>query len=150
MIHCPNCNKPHSIVHPKVNRCSCGLGFDGEGNQIDANIPHLVVKVHEPLDIEKESEGFHNKPGSALESLIPDWAVQFKTGCKCKDYRDKMDKWQTRGCEAREDMIVAHLMAQSDKLIAVFRGIPTPLRRMAAKRLFRKAIELSKIESESR
>jgi len=72
MIHCPNCNKPHSIVHPKVNRCSCGLGFDGEGNQIDANIPHLVVKVHEPLDIEKESEGFHNKPGSALESLIPD------------------------------------------------------------------------------
>lgn len=89
---------------------------------------------------------FHNKPGSALESLIPDWAVQFKTGCKCKDIRDKMDRWQTRGCEAREDMIVAHLMAQSDKLIAVFRGIPTPLRRMAAKRLFRKAIELSKIE----
>ena len=93
---------------------------------------------------------FYDKPGSALESLIPGWAVQFKTGCKCKDYRDKMDKWRTRGCEAREDMIVAHLMAQSDKLIAVFRGIPTPLRRMAAKRLFRKAIELSKIESESR
>ena len=89
---------------------------------------------------------FHNKPGSALESLIPGWAVQFKTGCKCKDYRDKMDKWQVKGCEAREDMIVAHLMSQSDKLIAVFRGIPTPLRRMAAKRLFRKAIELSKIE----
>ena len=89
---------------------------------------------------------FHDKPGSALESLIPDWAVQFKTGCKCKDMRNKMDKWQVKGCEAREDMIVAHLMAQSDKLIAVFRGIPTPLRRMAAKRLFRKAIELSKIE----
>jgi hypothetical protein len=57
-----------------------------------------------------------------------------------------MNKWRTAGCEAREDMIVAHLMEQSDKLIAVFRGIPTPLRRMAAKRLFRKAMELSKIE----
>jgi len=27
----------------------------------------------------------YNKPGSALESLIPDWVVQFKDGCKCKD-----------------------------------------------------------------
>ena len=146
MIACPNCKKMHSVVHPKVNRCSCGSGFDGEGKEVDANIPNVVVKVHQPANEQQETDSFHNKPGSALESLIPDWAVQFKTGCKCKDMRNKMDRWQIKGCEAREDMIVAHLMAQSDKLIAVFRGIPTPLRRMAAKRLFRKAIDLSKIE----
>mgnify|MGYP006969580281 CR=1 FL=1 len=93
---------------------------------------------------------YFDKPGSALESLIPGWAVQFKEGCSCKDMALKMDRWRTAGCEAREDMIVAHLMEQSDRLIAVFRGIPTPLRRMAARRLFAKAIQLSKIESESR
>ena len=145
MIACPNCNKTHSVVHPERNRCSCGQGFDGNGKIVNDDVPHVVIKAGR-LKEESRSESFHNKPGSALESLIPGWAVQFKTGCKCKDYRDKMDRWQTKGCEAREDMIVAHLMAQSDKLIAVFRGIPTPLRRMAAKRLFRKAIELSKIE----
>ncbi len=145
MIACPNCNKTHSVVHPERNRCSCGQGFDGNGKVVNVDVPHVVIKAGR-LKEESRSEGFHNKPGSALESLIPDWAVQFKTGCKCKDMRDKMDKWRTSGCEVREDMIVAHLMAQSDKLIAVFRGIPTPLRRMAAKRLFRKAIELSKIE----
>jgi hypothetical protein len=117
--------------YPDIIKCPCGK---------QSTVEELSS------EIQQDDSSFYNKPGSALESLIPDWAVQFKTGCKCKDMRDKMDKWRTSGCEAREDMIVAHLMAQSDKLIAVFRGIPTPLRRMAAKRLFRKAIELSKIE----
>ena len=40
MISCPNCKKIHSVVHPEVNRCSCGSGFDGSGNEIDANIPN--------------------------------------------------------------------------------------------------------------
>lgn len=93
---------------------------------------------------------FYNKPGSALESLIPGWAVQFSKGCKCKDYRDKLDRLGTEAAQKKEDEIVAHLMSQSDRLVAVFRGIPTPLRRMAARRLFYKAIQLSKIESESR
>lgn len=145
-----SCGATFHKVHQERNVCSCGAVYDGSGNLTDGKT--LNVANNEP-EIVSSSEvlfSHYNKPGSALESLIPGWAVQFKTGCKCKDYRDKMDRWQTRGCEAREDMIVAHLMAQSDKLIAVFRGIPTPLRRMAAKRLFRKAIELSKIESESR
>ena len=145
MIYCPNCNKPHSIVHPKVNRCSCGLGFDGEGNQIDANIPHVVVKVHEPLDIEKESEEFHNKPGSALESLIPDWAVQFKKGCGCQDMKKQMDVLGTEGCKTVKnyEMIVDHLMKQSDKLIPMLRGIPHSFRERGARRLLDKAIKLS-------
>ena len=87
---------------------------------------------------------YHNKPGSALESLIPKWAVQFEKGCKCRDMRDKMDKWGTESCEGRKDTIVAHLISQSDLLIPIFRGIPTALRKSAATRLVNKAIEMSR------
>ena len=141
-----SCGATFHRVHQEKNVCSCGAVYDGDGNLIDGEALHMENDQPKLESVNTVVFSFYNKPGSALESLIPDWAVQFKTGCKCKDMRDKMDRWQIKGCEAREDMIVAHLMAQSDKLIAVFRGIPTPLRRMAAKRLFRKAIELSKIE----
>ena len=87
---------------------------------------------------------YSNKPGSALESLIPDWVVQFKKGCGCKDYQKKMDKWGTEGCIARENQIIGHLMQQSDKLIPVFRGLPQSFRKAAAKKLLAKAIEMSK------
>ena len=87
---------------------------------------------------------FYDKPGSALESLIPDWAVQFKSGCSCKDMKIKCDRWGTKGCEVRKDQIVSHLMEQSDRLIPVFRNTPTALRRVAALTLFKKAIKLSK------
>jgi hypothetical protein len=87
---------------------------------------------------------YFNKPGSALESIIPAWVVQFKEGCKCKDFRDKMDKWGTEGCVARENQIIGHLMHQSDKLIPVFQGLPQSFRKAAAKKLLAKAIEMSK------
>jgi len=87
---------------------------------------------------------FTNKPGSALESLIPEWVVQFKKGCGCKDFSKKMDRWGTEGCESRKNTIVSHLMSQSDLLIPVFRGIPTALRKAAATRLVNKAIEMSR------
>ena len=87
---------------------------------------------------------YHNKPGSALESLIPDWVVQFKKGCGCKDYRKKMDGWGTEGCIARENQIIGHLLKQNDKLIPMFRGIPMSLKKIAAKKLLAKAIELSR------
>lgn len=144
MIACPNCKKMHSVVHPKVNRCSCGSGFDGEGKEVDANIPNVVVKVHQPANEQQETDSFHNKPGSALESLIPNWVVQFKTGCGCKDYRKKMDGWGTEGCIARENQIIGHLLKQNDKLIPMFRGIPMSLKKIAAKKLLAKAIELSR------
>jgi hypothetical protein len=144
MISCPNCKKIHSVVHPEVNRCSCGSGFDGSGNEIDANIPNVVIKIYQPSAEQKKDEGYHNKPGSALESLIPDWVVQFKKGCGCKDYSKKMDRWGTDGCLAREKEIVGHLMGQSDKLIPIFRGIPKSLREAAAKKLLAKAIEISR------
>jgi hypothetical protein len=87
---------------------------------------------------------FANKPGSALESLIPKWAVQFEKGCKCRDIRDKMDRLGTRGVNAKKDQFVSHLMSQSDLLIPIFRGIPTALRKAAATRLVNKAIEMSR------
>ena len=88
--------------------------------------------------------GYQNKPGSAMESLIPKWVVQFKSGCGCKDYKKKMDKWGTEGCEARENQIVGHLLKQNDKLIPMFRGIPMSLKKVAAKKLLAKAINMSK------
>lgn len=143
MIACPNCNKTHSVVHPERNRCSCGQGFDGNGKIVNVEVPHVVIKAGR-LREEPASEGFHNKPGSALESLIPDWVVQFKTGCGCKDYRKKMDGWGTEGCIARENQIIGHLLKQNDKLIPMFRGIPMSLKKIAAKKLLAKAIELSR------
>jgi hypothetical protein len=143
MIACPNCNKTHSVVHPERNRCSCGQGFDGNGKIVNADVPHVVIKAGR-LKEESASEGFHNKPGSALESLIPDWVVQFKEGCGCKDYRKKMDGWGTEGCIARENQIIGHLLKQNDKLIPMFRGIPMSLKKIAAKKLLAKAIELSR------
>ena len=143
MIACPNCNKTHSVVHPERNRCSCGQGFDGNGKIVNVDVPHVVIKAGR-LKEKSASEGLHNKPGSALESLIPDWVVQFKEGCGCKDYRKKMDRWGTEGCIARENQIVGHLMEQNDKLIPMFRGIPMSLKKIAAKKLLAKAIELSR------
>jgi hypothetical protein len=143
MIACPNCNKTHSVVHPERNRCSCGQGFDGNGKIVNVDVPHVVIKTGR-IEDESGSEGFHNKPGSALETLIPDWVVQFKTGCGCKDYRKKMDRWGTEGCIARENQIIGHLMEQNDKLIPMFRGIPMSLKKIAAKKLLAKAIELSR------
>jgi len=87
---------------------------------------------------------FENKPGSALESLIPKWAIQFDTKCKCKDMKEKLDAWGTAGAELRKDQVISHLMEQSDLLIPIFRGIPAMLRRSAASRLVEKAIEMSR------
>ena len=142
------CGASFRRLHPEINKCRCGDVYDGKGNLMDAEQKSLssrnkLIQISQQQQ-NVEADGFYNKPGSALESLIPDWAVQFKTGCKCKDFRDKMDKWQTAGCEARRDTIVSHLMSQSDLLIPVFRGIPTALRKAAATRLVNKAIEMSR------
>ncbi len=80
------------------------------------------------------------KVGTELAKLIPDWAVQFKGGCGCKDMQKKMDKWGVDGCTARVNQITAHLVAQSDKLIPAFKLIPEPVRRIAAVKLLKKAI----------
>lgn len=87
---------------------------------------------------------FKNKPGTALASLIPDWIVSTKKSCSCKDYERKMNRWGTDGCIARENQIIGHLLKQDDKLIPMFRGIPMSLKKITAKKLLAKAIELSR------
>lgn len=139
-----SCGATFHKVHQERNVCSCGAVYDGSGNLTDGKT--LNVANNEP-EIVSSSEvlfSHYNKPGSALESLIPDWVVQFKKGCGCKDYRKKMDGWGTEGCIARESQIIGHLLKQNDKLIPMFRGIPMSLKKIAAKKLLAKAIELSR------
>jgi hypothetical protein len=90
-------------------------------------------------------DDYKNKPGSALASLIPDWAVQFKGGCKCRDMQVKMDRFGTALCKdpKKYEMIVDHLVNQSDRLIPVLRGIPKSLRERGARKLLDKAISMS-------
>lgn len=144
MIACPNCNKTHSVVHPERNRCSCGQGFDGNGKIVNVDVPHVVIKAGR-LKEESASEGFHNKPGSALESLIPQWAVSNSKGCKCRDKKKQMDRLGTDGCKQTKnyEMLVDHLVKQSDRLIPMLRGIPHSFRERGARRLLDKAIKLS-------
>ena len=78
--------------------------------------------------------------GTELSKLIPDWALQFKGGCECKDMAAKMDKWGPDGCYQRRDHIVAHLMAQSDHLIPAFKLVPPAVKKIVAGKLLKKAI----------
>ena len=79
-------------------------------------------------------------PGTALANMIPDWAVQFKEGCGCRDMQAKMDKWGPDGCLERMDLIVKHLMTQSDNLIPAFKMVPGPMRKVIATGMVRHAI----------
>ena len=77
-------------------------------------------------------------PGTALANMIPDWAVQFKEGCGCRDMQKKMDKWGPDGCLNRLDLIVKHL------LIPAFKMVPAPMRKVIATGLVRHAISQSR------
>ena len=83
-------------------------------------------------------------PGTALANMIPDWAVQFKEGCGCRDMQKKMDKWGPDGCLKKVDFIVSHLMTQSDMLIPAFKMVPMAMRRVIATGMVRHAIGQSR------
>lgn len=89
--------------------------------------------------------GFKGKAGSALASLIPEWAVSFKGQCGCKDWAKKMDGWGPDACggEKRES-IVKHLMSQDEHLVAPLRALPAFAKRIAANKLLDKAIKMSR------
>jgi hypothetical protein len=80
------------------------------------------------------------KVGTELSKLIPDWAVQFKAGCGCKNMVNHMDKWGVEGCIKNKNFILAHLMSQSDRLIPVFRMVPDSIKKIGAQKLLKKAI----------
>ena len=90
------------------------------------------------MKVEKE------KVGTELARLIPDWAVQFKGKCGCKDMQKKMDAWGAAGCDKRRQQIVAHLTSQSDHLVPAFKLVPNALKKVAAERLLNKAIRNAK------
>jgi hypothetical protein len=87
---------------------------------------------------------FKDRPGSALASLIPDWAVSIKGGCSCKDWEKKMNKWGPDACgTTQREGIVNHLMAQDEQLIPPLRALPAFAKRLAANKLLDAAIRKS-------
>lgn len=88
---------------------------------------------------------FKGKVGSALASLIPDWAVSFEGQCSCKDWAKKMNGWGPDLCDGgNREQIIKHLMSQDEKLIAPLRAIPVFAKRIAANKLLDKAIKMSR------
>ena len=87
---------------------------------------------------------FKDKPGSALASLIPDWAVSVKGGCSCKDWEKKMNNWGVESCGTDNRVaIVQHLMSQEEHLIPPLRALPAFAKRLAANKLLDKAFKLA-------
>lgn len=84
--------------------------------------------------------------GTELEKLIPKWALQFKDEeCKpCKDMVHKMNSWGVKGCTAKRDYIVEHLMSQSKELIPILHLVPAVCKRTAAIMLLNQAIANAK------
>ena len=93
------------------------------------------------------SSEFKERPGTALASLIPDWAVDVKKGCKCRDMAAKMDKWGVQGCLLHREHIINHLVTESAvNLIPVLKLAPASLRKAGANLLFDKAIRLANLD----
>ena len=78
--------------------------------------------------------------GTALGGLIPEWALQFKGACGCKDMELQMNKWGIDGCIERKNMIAGHLVAQSHHLVPAFKFVPDSVKRVVAFGLLKKAI----------
>lgn len=129
------CGAVFHTVHPRVNRCSCGAVYDGSGKLIDGKPQDKAERT--PRSYSKSPE----RVGTALESLIPDWAVADRRGCDCKSWVRKMDSWGVVGCEANRQAIITRLVKQRDRLIPLLRGIPEPLARIGASKLLDKAIK---------
>ena len=102
-----------------------------------------TVKI-EPKEPESVAEGFCGRPGSALASLIPDWAVSDNKGCSCKSWSKKMDMWGVSGCEANREAILNHLVGQKKRLAGPLRLVPDAAARIGAAKLLDRAIELAK------
>ncbi len=87
---------------------------------------------------------FKNRPGDALESLIPEWAVEMdKSNCGCHNMKKAMNQWGTKMCEKKRDYLVRHLLSQEEHLVKPLRYLPQSVKEAAARRLVDKAIKLS-------
>ena len=84
------------------------------------------------------------KVGTEMSKLIPDWTTKDTSGCGCKSWIKKMDRWGVEGCETRRKAIVDHLVAQKKYLIAPLRIVPDSVARIGAEKLLDQAIANAK------
>lgn len=82
--------------------------------------------------------------GTELSKLIPDWALQFKGGCSCRDTAKKWDTYGIPWCERNREALINHLMSQEKHLSSVFKLVPETLKRIAAGKLIDRAIKAAK------
>ncbi len=142
-MNCPSCGKNFERVHPDRNLCTCSTMFSGEGTIIEIRTGKAIRSVLKNGERRKFNR-VKNKPGSALQTLIPQWSLKQNASCSCKSYAKKMDGWGTQGCEEKKPEIVQHLMDQQKELIGILKVIPASVKRKTAEQLVDKAITLSK------
>lgn len=93
--------------------------------------------------MEKEVE-LKGKVGTALAQSIPEWAVNGKGGCSCKDWEEKMNRWGVDACNtSKRSAIIEHLMKQNEHLVPPLRALPTFAKRVAANKLLDKAVKMA-------
>jgi hypothetical protein len=78
--------------------------------------------------------------GTELAKLIPDWALQFKGSCGCRDMQAQMDKRGTKWCRMNEGKIVQHLLEQEEHLVPFLRLVPAFAKKVTAQHMLRTAI----------
>lgn len=76
--------------------------------------------------------------GTEISKLIPKQLEH--TGCGCKDYAKKMNRWGVEGCKQRFDEIVEHLV-QKGSSNPLMGWIPSIATRVVAKKLLTRAIQ---------
>ena len=101
-----------------------------------------TVKI-EPEEPESEPESFSGRCGSALASLIPDWAVNDTKGCSCKSMQKQMDKLGVQWVNANREMLINHLVGQKKYLTGPLRLVPDAVARLGAEKLPDKAIKMA-------
>jgi hypothetical protein len=78
--------------------------------------------------------------GTELSNLIPDWAVRDLSGCQCKSWAAKMDRYGVQWCELNRKAIVNHLVSSREYLVPALRLLPEAVIRAGADALLTKAI----------
>ncbi len=87
--------------------------------------------------------------GSEIAKLIPDWAVQFKDGCDCKNFQLAMDERGPQWCEDNFEYLVDHFMKQGDRLIPILKKMPSFAKRVAVIHALTRAINKVKKHEET-
>lgn len=141
---CPSCGMEFRKCDPSKTRCSCGVTFDGDMNIIDVEAKYAKAVMDTPIKGPRSLPKAPEAVGTALESLIPQWALKQRSGCDCKSWVKKMNKWGVEGCEDNFETIVQHLVGQKKYLVPALQLVPDALARVGAEKILRKAINSCK------